>query len=153
MIRLARKRSRTWVAVVLPGLLLRALIPVGFMPMFGPGMEMQLALCEDYAPVAPPAVRQTMDMSMDMSMDMPMDAPTQQHSSDESSTGDARHSPQDHNACPYAASSTLATQSTFAYLPTPVERPPAQPSLWLAQVLDSAIAPRAQSARGPPFKI
>jgi len=141
---------------VLPGLLLRALIPVGFMPMFGPGMEVQLALCEDYAPVAPPGVHETMGMSMGMgmgmSMDMPMAAPTQ-YSSGEPSTGGERHSFQDRNACPYAASSTLATQSMFAYLPTAVERPPAPPSLRLAQVLDSAIAPRAQSARGPPPKI
>jgi hypothetical protein len=32
-------------------LLLRALIPVGFMPMFGPGFGVQLTLCEGYAPV------------------------------------------------------------------------------------------------------
>src|ERR1039458_8263778 len=36
--------------MMLPGLLLRALIPLGFMPTFGPSLRVQLTLCEGYAP-------------------------------------------------------------------------------------------------------
>ena len=71
-----RRRARLWVAFVLPGLLLRALIPVGFMPMFGPNFGVRITLCEGYAPV--PSM--PMDMSMDMPMDMPMSVPAQHHS-------------------------------------------------------------------------
>jgi hypothetical protein len=73
--------------VLLPGLLLRSLIPVGFMPMFGPGLSVGLMLCPAYAPL-PVAISSpdgrvskkstahaSMDMSaMDMSMEMPMAA-------------------------------------------------------------------------------
>lgn len=71
-----RRRARLWVAFVLPGLLLRAMIPVGFMPMFGPNFGVRITLCEGYAPV--PSM--PMDMSMDMPMDMPMSVPAQHHS-------------------------------------------------------------------------
>ena len=67
-----RKRLRWWVALLLPALVLRSLIPLGFMPMFGPGYGVQFVLCEGYAPVA----GTTSSMSMSMSMDMPMDAAT-----------------------------------------------------------------------------
>ncbi|MEA3174341.1 MAG: hypothetical protein QOF42_1752, partial [Gammaproteobacteria bacterium] len=36
------KRARGWLAVLLPVLLLRALIPVGFMPMIGPDHSIRL---------------------------------------------------------------------------------------------------------------
>jgi hypothetical protein len=91
-----RKRKRWWAALVLPGLLLRALIPLGFMPMFGPGYSVGLMLCPAYAPIPDPvaiksstgparnastdtsvgmsSMSDRMDMSagMDMSMDMPV---------------------------------------------------------------------------------
>jgi len=139
--------------MLLPGLLLRALIPVGFMPMFGPGMSVRLMLCQDYAPSAPLAASKSMDMGMDMPMDMPTAAPTQWDSSgDSNSAGRTPHSPQDHTVCPYAASSTLAANSAFDHAPPGFE-PSAQPSLRTSQVVYSAITPRAQSARGPPSKI
>jgi len=142
-----RKRSRRWVAIVLPGLFLRALIPVGFMPAFGPGMSLRLALCEDYAPIAPPAGDMSAGMSMNMPMDMSMDMPA--HSSgDPSSKG----SHQDHTLCPYAASSLLAAQSTFPDVPM-AARAQTQPLLLVSQVAHATSAPRAQSARGPPLKV
>ena len=147
------KRSRIWVAMVLPGLLLRALIPVGFMPMFGPGMSVQLALCADYAPLAPPSAPQSLDMPMDMPMDVAATTPAVPHpEADPSAGGGIPHSHQDHNSCPYAATSTLAAHSVWIHVPTPVE-PAAQPHLWLSQVTYSTLVPRAQSARGPPSEI
>ena len=41
---------RLWVALLLPALLLRSLIPLGFMPTFGPGYEVRFVVCECYAP-------------------------------------------------------------------------------------------------------
>lgn len=157
MIRAARKRNRMWVAVVLPGLLLRALIPVGFMPMFGPGMSVQLALCADYAPIAPPTSPESMDMPGDMPVDMPMGAAAtaQQvpHPEADPSTGGGNpHSHPDHGVCPYAATSTLAAHSILIHVSTPVE-PAAPPHLWLSQVTYSSTVSRAQSARGPPSEV
>lgn len=137
----------------MPGLLLRALIPVGFMPTFGPGMSVGMSLCDGYGPVAPAAADTTMDMSMGMSMDMPMAGSAQPHSpSAPESTGGAPHSHQDHSCCPYAASATLATQSMWVGVPLTTQRT-TEPPLWESQVTRSEIPPRAQSARGPPSKV
>ena len=133
--------------VLLPGLLLRALIPVGFMPTFGPGMSVGMSLCDGYGPVAPAAA----DMSMDMSMDMPMAGSAQPHSPS-GPTGGAPHSDQDHSCCPYAASATLATQSMWVGVPLATQQATEPPS-WESQVTRSEIPPRAQSARGPPSKV
>ena len=132
-----RKRSRRWVALVLPGLLLRALIPLGFMPMFGPGLSVQLMLCEGYAPVPSPAA----EMPMDMPMDMPMGA-----------TG--HHSPthQDHAACPFGASPVFASLPVFS-VELPTISPAAKQPLQSAQLAHLQITPRAQSPRGPPLEV
>jgi hypothetical protein len=128
---------------VLPGLLLRALIPLGFMPMFGPDLSVRLTLCESYAPV--PA---GMDMSMDMSEPMSMGA----HHYSGSAPDSGRHGPlshQDHGTCPYAASATLA--SPVALIEVPASIQPSPPCLTAApQVSYFEISPRAQSQRGPP---
>ena len=49
--RIGGERLKLWMAVLLPGLLLRVLTPVGFMPMFGPDFSVRIVLCEGYAPV------------------------------------------------------------------------------------------------------
>jgi hypothetical protein len=100
LIRWGRSRANWWVALVLPGLLLRALIPLGFMPMFGPDFSVRLTLCEGYAPVP--------SMAMDMSMDMPMGASTDmsaQHHPDAPANSTPSH--QEHGTCPYGGSPTL----------------------------------------------
>jgi hypothetical protein len=58
-----RTARRLWLAILLPGLLLRSLIPLGFMPMFGPGYGVRLVLCAGYAPV-PAATAMSADMPM-----------------------------------------------------------------------------------------
>jgi hypothetical protein len=149
-LRLDRKRARCWAVVLLPGLLLRSLVPIGFMPTFGPGMSVQLSLCEDYAPISPPAADRSMDMPMGHAMDMPMAAPAQRHSNGQpNSGGGAPHSHQKHSICPYAASSTLAAHSPSANAPTAAEPGTLLPS-WPSQVARIKVTPRAQSARGPP---
>ena len=136
--------------VLLPGLLLRALIPVGFMPTFGPGMSLGMSLCDGYGPVAPAAADMSMDLSMDMSMDMPMAGPAQPHSpSGPNTSGGAPHSHQDHSCCPYAASATLAAHAMWVGLPLAGQQA-TEPPLWESQIARSEIPRRAQSARGPP---
>jgi len=152
-LRLDRKRARCWAVAVLPALLLRSLIPVGFMPMFGPGMSVQLSLCEDYAPIPPPASDAAMDMPTGKAMDMPMAAPAQRHSTGEPQAGGgAPRFHQKHSACPYAASSTLAAQSTSANVATAAQSATRLP-LRASQVARIKITPRAQSARGPPSEV
>jgi hypothetical protein len=137
-----------WVVFVLPGLLLRAMIPVGFMPMFGPNFGVRITLCEGYAPV--PSM--PMDMSMDMPMDMPMSVPAQHDSPGEPSSGkDGAPSHQDHSTCPYGASPTFAALAALTAMPAPVQasaRPLISPQIGYFQ-----IAPRAQSPRGPPLRV
>jgi hypothetical protein len=144
-----RRRARLGIAFVLPGLLLRAMIPVGFMPMFGPNFGVQLTLCEGYAPV--PSM--PMDMSMDMPMDMPMSAPAQHNSPGDPSAGkDGAPSHQDHSTCPYGASPTFAALAALAAVPAPVQAS-ARPLISSPQISHFQIAPRAQSPRGPPLEV
>src|ERR1700681_793897 len=149
LIRWGRRRGKLWVAIVLPGLLLRALIPVGFMPMFGPNLGVQLTLCEGYAPVPSTA----MDMSMDMPMDRSMSVPAQHHSGGEPSSGkDGAPSHQDHSTCPYGASPTLAALVAMTAVPASVQAS-ARSLISSPQVPHFEIAPRAQSPRGPPLEV
>jgi hypothetical protein len=131
--------------MVLPGFLLRAFIPLGFMPMFGPGHSVQLTLCEGYAPVA--SVDMPMDMSMDMPMDMPSDMGTVMPASGAKPHGSNHGST--HAACPYGASPTLATLALSGHLDV-AEQPASTAVLSAPQIDHAEIAPRAQSPRGPP---
>lgn len=149
LIRWGRRRGKLWVAIALPGLLLHALIPVGFMPMFGPNFGVRVMLCEGYAPV--PSM--TMDRSMDMSMAMPMKIPAQHPSGGEPSAGrDGAPSHHDHSPCPYGASPTFAALAAATALPASVQAS-ARSLISSPQVAHFEIAPRAQSPRGPPLEV
>jgi len=152
-----------WVAIVLPGLLLRSLIPVGFMPMFGPGLSVSLMLCPVYAPVPPLAVQshetrsdegagKSMDMSagVDMSMAMDMGMPsTDEPTTGNNSTSGGQPDHQDHSSCPYAASATLAGVPTLLGV-TVAEQSVTRLALPGPQITHFTMVPRAQSARAPP---
>jgi Protein of unknown function (DUF2946) len=130
------RRVRGWVAVLLPILLLRALIPIGFMPMVGADHSVRLVICDSYAPV--PA--SMMDMPMDGDMDMP------------SSGADGGGAPpvhRDHGGCPYGASPALGALPSPALLAGVFHRP--APILVAAPRVHFYLsAYRAQSPRGPP---
>ncbi len=100
---MSHKRVRWWVALLLPGLVLRSLIPLGFMPMFGPAYGVALVLCAGYAPV----LGTTASMSMEMPMDAPMDG--------QPGTPDHQDH-QDHSTCPYGASPALGGLPTLGIL-------------------------------------
>jgi hypothetical protein len=125
-----RKHVRLWLAVMLPALLLRAMIPVGFMPMVGPGHSVQLVICEAYAPVPMPSMSGA--MQMDPGMAMP---------------GIPAH--QDHGDCPYGSSPALGALPT---LTIPIMAVPRTLQLAMAspQIGHFEVSPRAQSPRGPP---
>ena len=128
---------RGWAALLLPLLLLRALIPVGFMPMIGPDHSMRLVICDTYAPL--PA--SMLDMPMD-GMDM------SQHSGSQHQGG---HPPfhQDHGGCPFGSSPALGALPTLAITPILIHH--AAPLLVAASQVDFFQIPdRAQSPRGPP---
>ena len=152
---------RWWVAFLLPGLLLRALIPVGFMPMVGPDHGIRLAICEGYAPVPWTNPSMSMDMSMDMPMDMPMDtsrdtpsdaaanAPAHQHADHATHAGGHSPAHQAQGSCPYGSSPALGALPTLAVLPEAVQRSP-EAALASSQIRYFEVSPRAQSPRGPP---
>ena len=144
LIRWSRRRVGWWVALVLPGLFLRALIPLGFMPAFGAHFGVGLTLCEGYAPV-PVGMGMPMDMPMDMPMGKMATAPAGQHLHDA-----PFH--QRHLTCPYGASPALAALAASTDPPAGLE--PSRPFLIPAsQVAHFTMAPRAQAPRAPPFDI
>lgn len=123
-------RARGWTAGLLAVFLLRSLIPVGFMPVVGPGHSVQLALCEGYGPVPTMA----MDMAMDPHMDM-------------AHPGHATH--QDHGTCLFGSSPALGAPLTVSAQPAVHLASVGIPAL-SAQILHHEVPYRAQSARGPP---
>jgi hypothetical protein len=139
----------------MPGLLLRALVPIGFMPQFGPGPSVGLMLCPAYAPVP------SMDISgMDMPMDMPMEVP---RGVPQATTPGAPNHPtapppaggmpsgdyQQHSLCPYAKSASLAPLPTVFNLPM-AEQSATTLVLAAPQIAWFQIPARAQSPRAPP---
>jgi hypothetical protein len=142
---IARKQGKWWAVIFLP-VLLRALSPVGFMPMVGPGFTVQLVLCDGYAPVPwAAATAMSADMPTDMPMDMPMHA-----GMDSSGSHGGAPLHDDHGNCPYGSAPALGALPTLASLPPLlIRRSPERPTA-AAQVAYVEAAPRAQSPRGPP---
>jgi hypothetical protein len=135
---IARRQVRWRVALLLP-IFLRALIPVGFMPMVVPGLGVQLVVCDGYA-AAPHAASMPMDMPAGMHM-VPLDEAAGAHG--------GRPAHDDHGTCPYGSSPALGALPTLAIAPLLVERS-TQPAVTAPQVAYFEVSPRAQSPRGPP---
>jgi hypothetical protein len=134
--------------LVLPGLLLRALIPIGFMPMIGPGHSIRLALCDSYAPVL--SMSSSMDMSADMAMGEGMDMTQPARVQSQAPTGHGAPAPhQDHGGCLFGSAPALCTPLAAAILPA-FDQHPAHLATVAAQISYFEVAVRAQSARGPP---
>jgi hypothetical protein len=142
------RKYRGWgTLLVLPGLLLRALIPIGFMPMIGPGYSVQLALCDSYAPVL--SMSSSMDMS-DMAMGDGVDMTQSGPLPSTAPTGHGGPTPhQDHGGCLFGSGPALCTPLAGAFLPAFDQYPPDLAAV-AAQIGYFELAVRAQSARGPP---
>jgi hypothetical protein len=144
-----RKRVRWWAALLLPGLLLRSLIPLGFMPMFEPGYGVRFVLCEGYAPVPGTAASKSMDMRMDPVMQATAAAPDHLRQNVAPTVEGGAPDHQDHGNCPYGAGPALCGLPTHSLVSVTVE-PAAALVLTAPQVTYFKISPRAQSSRGPP---
>jgi len=171
--RINRRSIRSWALLLLPGLLLRSLIPVGFMPMFGPGFSVGLMLCPVYAPVPDvantrssieghdfAAAQATVAVSrMDMAMDMPMsnaaDPATiaRPRSGGNLPTSGSGNGPEHRydSLYHYLANAIAAAVPTW-HDPFLDEPPAGTVALAAPQVGHFEISPRAQSARAPPLR-
>jgi hypothetical protein len=131
---------------------LRALVPIGFMPIAGPGFSVQIVICDAYAPMprASEARGSAPQMDMGMSMDMPMDldlrADPQARDAAHSGHGAPGHA---HGTCPYGASPALGALPQPGAVTAAAPRP-AEPAASTAQIAYSTVPARAQSPRGPP---
>lgn len=152
MIHSARANRGFWLALLLPLFVLRSLIPMGFMPMFGPGYSVSLMLCDGYAPVPHPSM--AMDMPMDASLNVSMDDSGQsaesQHGRFEDSSGRSAPAQQNHSACPYGASPVLAGAAALAVVSLALGLQP-EPVLPAPQLTVFQSIARAQSPRAPPI--
>jgi hypothetical protein len=147
--RIGGKRLKLWMAVLLPGLLLRVLTPLGFMPMFGPDFRVQIVLCEGYAPV-PGAPSNSMLMAMDMPMDASMDMSVHPPSNDAAKPGSVSPKHRSHNTCClYGSIPSLGVLPALTVIPA-VDKRPAELPIPAAQVDTFELLARAQSPRGPP---
>ena len=135
--------------MLLPSLLLRSLIPLGFMPMFDPGYGVRFVLCEGYAPVPGTAASASMDMRMDPAMQGMAGAPDRLRQNDAPPVEGGAPDHQDHGNCPYGAGPALGGLPTLSLVSVTVE-PSAALVLTAPQVTYFKISPRAQSSRGPP---
>ena len=121
------QRRTWWVVALLAALLLRALIPAGFMPAIGSG-SLALVFCEPGAEVA-------------------AGSPSSHHHTGHDGAGQGKHSAS--SECPFA-------QSAAPSLPTLAAVPPAHPLIGHVPALrreDSALRSvplRYAAARGPP---
>jgi len=104
---------------------LRSLIPMGCMPMFGPRFSVGLMLCEGYAPV----------LHQPMADPSGRDSPAQQN----------------HSACPYGASPVFAGAPALAAVSLALGLPP-EPALPVPQLTAPQSISRAQSPRAPPIR-
>lgn len=141
LIRFARKPTKWWAVFLLP-ILLRALVPAGFMPMVGPGFSVQIVVCDGYAPV-PWTTASTMPT------DMPIDMPMAGMDTSASHSGTPSHH-QDQSNCPYGGAPALGALPTLAILPSLLLQRSLGPAVARAQVAYFEVFPRAQSPRGPP---
>ena len=134
---------------LLPGLLLRSLIPLGFMPMFEPGYGVRFVLCEGYAPVPGTAASKSMDMRMDPAMHAMAGTPDHLRQNDAPPVEGSTPDHQDHGNCPYGTSPALGGFPTQPIVSVTIE-PASALVLTAPQVTYFRISPRAQSSRGPP---
>ena len=140
---LRRNRWLLWAALVVPALLLRALLPVGYMPGAG-----GLVLCSGVAGVQSPAAMPGMDMSA--SEMLAMNVVPGPEAGPMTATGHP-HAPMGQgDPCPFAASGAgyaPASTSTALCALVAVERAP-QVDHPVAHHVQTIL--RTQAARGPP---
>jgi hypothetical protein len=128
-----RADKRRWALLALPALLLRALIPVGFMPV-ATADGLSIEFCPDAGPL-PAAAGAAADPH----------AHHHHHQGGPDPSSASHHAP-----CPFAASATLAAAPEGACVPAAhaLERAPGDADLRARAFVPSIV--RAQSPRAPP---
>jgi hypothetical protein len=147
----ASKHVKWWPVFFLP-LLLRALIPVGFMPMVGANYSLQLVVCDGDGPMSVPTslpLSMPRSMPMPMSMDMPAGMVMGDAGGSPGSPGH-HHDHAERGSCPYGSAPALGALPTLATLPRLLLQPSLKVALATAQVANIEASPRSQSARAPP---
>jgi hypothetical protein len=129
-----RKQRRRWALLALPALLLRALIPVGFMPL-ATAQGLSIEFCPDAGPL-PVAASAAADPH----------AHHHHHHAGGADPSSASH----HAPCLFAASATLASAPDAAAVAAPhaFERTPGDADPGARAFVPSIV--RAQSPRAPP---
>jgi hypothetical protein len=128
-----RSRNRVIALALLPALLLRALTPVGFMPMHDAQGGLYLAFC--------PGIGDTLLPSL-------ADDPHRHHHALHDHGG-GKSAPQHHNVCPYALSAGPALAYSVPSVPAFAPYAAAAPAPDYSSISVPTIE-RAQSARAPP---
>jgi hypothetical protein len=139
-----------WWAVLFLPMLLRALIPVGFMPMAGPNHSLELVVCDGDGPLSAAA---SMPMSMKMPAGMAMEMPpgtSMDGAGSAPGSPNPRHGHTLSGTCPYGSAPALGALPTLAILPRLSIQPSLKASLATAQVAYIEASLRSQSARAPP---
>jgi hypothetical protein len=144
---MSRKHMRWGVAFILAGLMLRAFVPFGFMPIFGPGYSAKLVMCDSYARLPWTTASISMDMSRGMPIDATMDMAGHHHPDDTNRGRPPVH--HDHTSCPYGSSPLLGALPVLAVSPV-VAQCSSKLAVAAPQVAYFGVSPRAQSPRGPP---
>jgi hypothetical protein len=130
-----RARRRRWALLAVPALALRALIPVGFMPVAAQGIALEL--CPDAAVLPPGLV-------------LPAQPPAHQHHHHSAGAGHDPSSAAHHAPCLFAAGATLATAPPAVVLiAPPLREGDTSARLPGARRFVPSIL-RAQSPRAPP---
>jgi hypothetical protein len=141
-----RSSARVVAWALLPALLLRALTPVGFMPMHDAQGDLYLAFCPGIGDtMLPPAATDDRHRGHH---DMHGGA-LHDHGTVPSAGKDADHPSQHHNLCPYALSAGPALAYAAPHVSTPAPLLAAAPTPDFPTVSLPTIE-RAQSARAPP---
>ena len=137
------KHANWWVVLLLL-VLLRALIPVGFMPMLGADFSLKLVVCDGDGPLAiAPSI--SMPMSMDMPPGMVMDGSGLSTGSSDPHPGHGSH-----GTCPYGSAPALGALPSLAMQTPLLIRRALEAALATAQVASVEVSRRAHSPRGPP---
>lgn len=125
-------RNQGWIAALLAvAFAIRALIPLGFMPMVGPNFTIRLEFCAAYAPVAA------------------TDPHAARHHHHGGASGPVGSSPSDHSTCPFGASPAPATLLQAA-LPVFAPQLDSGPLVSQSPVSRPTTSYRTQAPRGPP---
>lgn len=140
---------RAAVCLALAAMMLRALMPAGWMPNPAGASESFFVICDMDQTDMSKMDMSKMDMSHMSAMDMAhMDMSGMDHGSSGKHSGDGHQQP-----CPFAAAPHVATPSSVAALQLPSQLAKFSPQLAAEQAAIKAATYKPQSPRAPPIPV